>query len=393
MGHTKRIENSGGSCPGADVKMKFQVFEKDLNTLARRGQIETSHGIIDTPAFMPVGTAGSVKTITPDELVSLGAQIILGNAYHLYLRPGHQLIESFGGLHRFMSWDGALLTDSGGFQVMSMGKLCKITEDGVLFQSHLDGSTHFFSPDLSIEIQEALGADLIMAFDECLPFPSSYDQAASSLERTTRWAERCKSVHRREDQGLFGIVQGGFFPSLREQSARSLLGIGFDGYAIGGLSVGESQGMMREMVDCVVPLLPDNSPRYLMGVGKPEDLVEAVRSGIDVFDCVMPTRHARTGWLFTSHGHVVIKQARYEKDPRPIDETCECYTCQRFSRAYLRHLFMAHEILGLRLNTLHNLYFYLQLMQKMREAISFGNLEEFTQQFYFLRKEAEQWAG
>ncbi|HEX9758874.1 MAG TPA: tRNA guanosine(34) transglycosylase Tgt [Nitrospiria bacterium] len=373
--------------------MKFQVLEKDPKSLARRGKLETSHGIIDTPAFMPVGTAGSVKTLTPDELASLGAQIILGNAYHLYLRPGHNLIRSMGGLHGFISWDGAILTDSGGFQVMSMGKLSKVTEEGVIFQSHLDGSTHFLSPDLSIEIQEALGADLIMAFDECLPYPSSYDHAAFSLERTTRWAQRCKTVHHRVDQSLFGIVQGGFFPKLREQSAGEILDIGFDGYAIGGLSVGESQEMMREMVNCVVPFLPNDSPRYLMGVGKPEDLLEGVRSGIDLFDCVMPTRHARTGWLFTRHGHIVIKQAKYEKDPRPIDEACDCYTCGRFSRAYLRHLFMAHEILGLRLNTLHNLNFYLQLMKKIREAISEGVFDDFTQQFYFLRKEADQWAG
>ncbi len=371
--------------------MVFDLIQTEKKSSARRGRIKTPHGFIETPAFMPVGTAGSVKTLTPDELAELGAQVILGNAYHLYLRPGHRLIESLGGLHRFISWEGALLTDSGGFQVMSLGKLCKVTDEGVTFQSHLDGSTHLFSPDLCMEIQEALGADIIMAFDECLPYPATYDQAAFSLERTNRWAEQCRSLHRGPGQALYGIVQGGFFPRLREQAARDLVGMGFEGYAIGGLSVGESRGMMWEVVQAVVPLLPEDCPRYLMGVGRPEDLVEGVRSGIDLFDCVMPTRHARTGWLFTRQGHLIVKQAQYERDARPVDETCDCYTCQRYSRAYLRHLFMAHEILGLRLNTLHNLHYYLNLMKDLREAISKGTLDEFTEDFYQARKEAEEW--
>jgi queuine tRNA-ribosyltransferase len=368
--------------------MSFTVLAKEGETRARCGRLETPHGSIQTPVFMPVGTAGTVKTLSPEELKALGVEIILGNAYHLYLRPGHQLIAELGGLHRFISWDRPILTDSGGYQVFSLAELCKVTEEGATFQSHLDGSLHFFSPEFVIEIQEALGADIIMVLDECLPYPSSREATRDALDRTIQWARRSRQAHRRRDQVLFGIVQGGFYPELRREATQRLLEVGFEGYALGGLSVGETPAMMREVVDQVVPLLPEERPRYLMGVGMPEDLLECVMRGVDMFDCVIPTRHARTGWLFTSFGRVVIKNAQYARDESPIDPACDCSTCRQFSRAYLRHLFMSQETLALRLNTIHNLHYYLRLMEQIRQAIREGRLMQYREEFYRMRCEA-----
>ncbi len=362
--------------------LRFQLLGSDSTTAARLGRIDTPHGAVRTPAFMPVGTVGSVKTLTPRDLEELGAEIILANAYHLYLRPGHAVVAELGGLHRFTAWSRPMLTDSGGFQIFSLKGLTRVSDDGVTFQSHLDGSPHFLSPETAIAIQEALGADIIMAFDECLPYPSEREATRRSLDRSLGWARRCLDARRRPDQALFGIVQGGFFSDLRARAVRSLTAMEFDGFALGGLSVGETKDMMLGVVDQVTPLLPADRPRYLMGVGLPEDLVECVSRGIDLFDCVMPTRHARTGWLHTSFGRVVIKNAQYARDPDPLDPTCRCYTCRNFSRAYLRHLFMAQEILALRLNTLHNLHYYLDLMQQMRVAIAAGRLREFRTEFY-----------
>ena len=368
--------------------MSFTVLAKEGETRARCGRLETPHGSIQTPVFMPVGTAGTVKTLSPEELKALGVEIILSNAYHLYLRPGHQLIAELGGLHRFISWDRPILTDSGGYQVFSLAELCKVTEEGATFQSHLDGSLHFFSPEFVIEIQEALGADIIMTLDECLPYPSSREATREALDRTIQWARRSKEAHQRRDQILFGIVQGGFYPELRREATLRLLELGFEGYALGGLSVGETPAMLREVVDQVVPLLPEERPRYLMGVGMPEDLLECVIRGIDMFDCVIPTRHARTGWLFTTFGRVVIKNAQYARDESPIDPACDCTTCRHFSRAYLRHLFMAQETLALRLNTIHNLHYYLRLMEQIRQAIREGRLMQYREEFYRMRCEA-----
>jgi len=368
-------------------KMTFTIQAREGETRARCGQLKTRHGSIQTPVFMPVGTAGTVKTLTPDELRSLGVEIILGNAYHLYLRPGHKLIAEMGGLHRFISWDRPILTDSGGYQVFSLAELCKVTDEGAAFQSHLDGSLHFFSPESAIEIQEALGADIVMALDECLPYPSSPEATRVALERTLHWARRCRQSHKRPDQILFGIIQGGFYPEMRREAALRMIELGFEGYALGGLSVGETQPMMLDTVDQVVPLLPEDRPRYLMGVGMPEDLLECVIRGIDMFDCVIPTRHARTGWLFTSFGRVVIKNAQYARDESPLDPACDCYTCRHFSRAYLRHLFMAREILALRLNTIHNLHYYLRLMEQIRLAIRGGRLMQYREEFYRMRCE------
>jgi queuine tRNA-ribosyltransferase len=368
--------------------MSFTVLTRDGETRARCGRLETPHGSIQTPVFMPVGTAGTVKTLSPEELKRLEVEIILSNAYHLYLRPGHQLIAELGGLHRFISWDRPILTDSGGYQVFSLAELCKVTEEGATFQSHLDGSLHFFSPEFVIEIQEALGADIIMTLDECLPYPSSREATREALDRTIQWARRSKQAHQRRDQILFGIVQGGFYPELRREATLRLLEVGFEGYALGGLSVGETPAMMREVVDQVVPLLPEERPRYLMGVGMPEDLLECVIRGIDMFDCVIPTRHARTGWLFTTFGRVVIKNAQYARDESPIDPACDCTTCRQFSRAYLRHLFMAQETLALRLNTIHNLHYYLRLMEQIRQAIRERRLAQYREEFYRMRCEA-----
>jgi queuine tRNA-ribosyltransferase len=335
---------------------------------------------------MPVGTQATVKAMTPEELHDIGAQIILANTYHLYIRPGHELVERLGGLHSFMHWNGPILTDSGGFQVFSLGELRRITEEGVRFQSHLDGSYHFISPESAIAIQESLGGDIIMCFDECPPFPAEYDYVRRSMELTTRWARRCKEVKRREDQALFGIVQGGMHRDLRIQSARELCELGFDGYALGGLSVGEEKGLMYEVMEYCAPLLPEEKPRYVMGIGAPEDLIEGVRSGIDMFDCVMPTRNARNGMLFTSTGRINIKNARYAEDKSPLDENCACYVCQNYSRAYLRHLFRSGEILASRLNTWHNLYYYLSLMAQARKAIAEDYFLEFRREFYARRQ-------
>jgi queuine tRNA-ribosyltransferase len=360
----------------------FKVLHASKHSPIRRGVLSTPHGEIHTPAFLPVGTGGTVKGMTPEDLTGLGAQMILCNAYHLYLRPGHDFVAKRQGLHNFISWNRPILTDSGGYQVFSLNVLSKVTDEGVAFQSHLDGSRHFLTPEKAIEIQEGLGADIIMAFDECLAYPSDYAKTSVSLDRTLRWAKRCKEARRREDQFLYGIIQGGFYEDLRQKGAEQLLEIGFDGYAIGGLSVGEPQEKMLQVLEKVIPLIPLSSPRYLMGVGTPEDLVEGVARGIDFFDCVLPTRHARTGSLFTAYGEITIKNAQYTEDDRPLDPDCGCYTCRNFSRAYLRHLFIAKELLAVRLNTLHNLYYYLTLMKRIREAIKGDSFETFYKAFY-----------
>lgn len=367
------------------MNFKFDLLKKGSGTGARLGRMHTSHGVIDTPIFMPVGTQGTVKGMTPEELERIGAQVILGNTYHLYLRPGHELIKEMGGLHSFMGWDKPILTDSGGYQVFSLGELRKITEEGVRFQSHLDGSYHNITPESSIGIQEALGSDIIMCFDECPPHTESYDYVSRSLDMTSRWAKRCKDAKEGSKSALFGIIQGGMHADLRKRSAEEIVDIGFDGYAIGGLSVGETKTLMYDMIDATAPHMPEDRPRYLMGVGTPEDLVEAMDRGIDMFDCVMPTRNARNGMLFTSFGRLVIKNSRYERDNGPIDEACDCYTCRNFSRAYLRHLFKAGEILSSVLNTIHNLHYYLNIMQKARRAIKEDSFPEFKREFYHLR--------
>lgn len=347
----------------------------------------TAHGDIFTPVFMPVGTAGSVKALSPDDLIATRAQIILGNTYHLYLRPGMDIIRQAGGLHRFINWENPILTDSGGYQVFSLGELNKIEADKVTFRSHLDGSLHTLSPEISMQIQRDLGADICMAFDECTPWPATREEVEASLKRTHAWeAESLKAFHRGEDaygyqQHLFGIVQGGTYPDLRRQSAAAITAMAFDGFAIGGLSVGEPKSAMFEMTDLVTELLPENQPRYLMGVGKPEDLVQAVSLGIDMFDCVLPTRNARHGILFTWDGPLHVKAGRHKADFQPVSSECDCYTCQNFTRAYLRHLFNANEVLVLRLASLHNIHFYQELMAKMRQAILAGNFAEWKQQF------------
>jgi queuine tRNA-ribosyltransferase len=364
----------------------FSVQQTDLGGRARRGTLTTRHGLVDTPAFMPVGSLGTVKGVDPHDLQELGFRLVLNNAYHLYLRPGHEVVAELGGLHAFASWPGAILTDSGGFQVFSLAKLCRVTDDGVTFQSHLDGSLHHITPERAIEIQEALGADVIMAFDECLALPASTERVQEALRRTNEWARRCLDARRRTDQALFGIVQGGHNPDLRSQAARDIVSMGFDGYAVGGLSVGEEKAVMHRMLDATVPELPADRPRYLMGVGMPDDLVEGVARGIDLFDCVVPTRHGRTGWLFTSFGRVLIKNARYKRDDRPIDSECRCSVCVRYSRAYLHHLFTVKEMLGARLNTLHNLFYFADLMRNIRQAIERGTFGTFRTAFYARRE-------
>ena len=369
------------------MPFSFELIKKDPASSARLGKITTSHGEINMPVFMPVGTQATVKTLSPDDLVNLGAEIILSNTYHLFLRPGHELIRDFGGIQKFMGWRRPVLTDSGGFQVFSLAELRKITEEGVTFQSHLDGGAkHFISPEYAMEIQEALGADIIMAFDECIPFPATHDYARESLERTLRWAQRCRDAKKNTGQALFGIVQGGMYPELRKHSAEALVDIGFDGYAVGGLSVGETKPVMYEMIEASVPSLPGDKPRYLMGVGTPEDLMEGVARGIDMFDCVMPTRNARNGTFFTSFGKVVIRNARYERDEQPIDPACGCSTCRNFTRAYLRHLFNAGEVLALRLGTIHNVFFYLDLMRNVRASIEEGTFQKFKKEFLAKRE-------
>lgn len=331
---------------------------------------------------MPVGTAGTVKAMTVEELSEMGTQILLGNTYHLYLRPGHERVERLGGLHRFMNWQGPILTDSGGFQVFSLQGLRKIDDEGVTFQSHIDGSRHRFTPEVSMEIQKALGSNIVMAFDECPPYPATEEQVQSAMKRTRAWAERGLAVPLKEHQSRFGIVQGGLYAHLREESVRQITELPFDGYAIGGLSIGETPDLMQKMCQHTAPLLPSSQPRYLMGVGRPEDLIECVRGGIDMFDCVMPTRNARNGQLFTSRGRINIKNQQFADDPEPLDPNCECKTCRGYSRAYLRHLFVAGEALSMRLNTYHNLYFYLNLMKQMREAIRESRFDAWTQDYY-----------
>lgn len=363
------------------MAVTYELIKRCERTGARAGRLHTPHGVFDTPIFMPVGTQATVKAMSPHELKEMGAGIILSNTYHLFLRPGHELVAEAGGLHNFMKWDGGILTDSGGFQVFSLGPLRKITEEGVTFRSHIDGSKQFLSPEKATEVQMALGSDIIMAFDECVPYPADHDYARKSTERTTRWAERCKNAHTRTDQALFGIVQGGMYKDLRTQSVQDLVSLDFPGYAIGGLSVGEPKDLMYEMLAHTVPQLPENKARYLMGVGTPDCLVEGVMHGIDMFDCVFPTRVARNGTAMTSRGRLVIKNAEYARDFRPMDEECGCYACRNFSRAYIRHLFKADEIFGLRLTTLHNLYFLIHFMKKMRKAILEDHFVEFRSEF------------
>lgn len=362
------------------MKDIFQLLTTDGR--ARRGRMQLSHGTVETPIFMPVGTQGTVKTMTPHELHDVGAQIILANTYHMYLRPGHELVRKAGGLHGFTGWHKPFLTDSGGFQVFSHAGLNKITEDGVYFASHIDGSKHFFTPELSMEVQNALGADIIMVFDECAPYPAEYGYVAESVKRTTRWEKRSQLAHARpHDQALFGIIQGGMYPELRKVSADQLIALDFPGYALGGMSVGEPKPLMYEILDYSAELMPVDKPRYLMGVGTPEDLLTGVSMGIDMFDCVMPTRNGRNAQVFTHHGPMSIKNAQFSEDFLPIDEECDCYVCKNFSRAYLRHLYKAGEILALRLNTYHNIHFYLSLMTKVRAAIEAHTFDTFKSEF------------
>ena len=359
----------------------YTITSTSSDTAARAGQYRTPHGTFHTPAFMPVGTQGTVKAMSPRDLCEVGAEIVLSNTYHLYLRPGHRVVADLGGLHSFMGWDRPILTDSGGFQIYSLGALRKLSEEGVKFVSHLDGSSHFFRPEDAVAIQEALGADIIMCLDECTTYPSSWDETRASMELTLSWARRCRDARTRADQALFGIVQGGMYPDLRRTSAGRTVEMDFPGYAVGGLSVGEAKGLMYEMAQIALEQLPPDRPRYIMGVGTPEDLVILSGLGADMFDCVMPTRNARNGTLFTSTGRLVIKNERYLKDEGPVDEACGCYTCANFSRGYLRHLFMAHEILSSTLNTIHNLSYYLCLMGTIREAIAADQYAAFQKDF------------
>ncbi len=367
----------------------FEVVDQDLGSMGRVGRLTTSHGVIMTPAFMPVGTRGVVKAVSPEEVWGLGYRMILANAYHLYLRPGHRLVERHGGLHGFMDWGGGILTDSGGFQVFSLARLRKVTEEGVLFQSHLDGSSHLFTPELSMEVQESLGSDIIMCLDDVKGWPVSREGASDAVERTTRWAERCLAAKKKVDPGLFGIVQGSMFSDLRQLSAEGLTSLDLDGYAIGGLSVGEPRELMIEMIEVTTPLLPQSAPRYLMGVGKPQDIIDAVVRGVDLFDCVLPTRNARNGTLFTTSGPLNIRNARHQDDPRPVDSECGCVLCSRYSRAYLRHLFMEKEIFGLRLATIHNLAFYGTMMERIREAVEAKQLRSFATAFLAKMEETD----
>ncbi len=359
--------------------MKFTVHATD--GAARRGSLALAHGAVETPAFMPVGTYGTVKAMSPAELTEAGAQIVLGNTFHLWLRPGLEVVRAHGGLHRFMGWSGPILTDSGGFQVFSLGQLRKMSEEGVAFQSPVNGDRMFLTPEESMAIQRTLDADVVMVFDECTGYPASHELAAESMRLSLRWAARSKAAHAGNANALFGIVQGGMYEDLRDESLAGLEAIGFDGYAVGGVSVGEPKEEMARIVAHTAPRLPDARPRYLMGVGTPEDIVDAVAAGFDMFDCVLPTRNARNGWLFTRHGDVKIKNARHREDTGPLDPQCACYACRNFSRAYLHHLHRANEILGARLNTIHNLHYYLELMAGLREAIAAGALADFRSRF------------
>jgi len=365
--------------------MLFNLIKE--NSGARRGQLSFDRGTIETPAFMPVGTYGTVKAMTPEELEGIGAEIILGNTFHLMLRPGTEIIQKHGDLHDFMNWQKPILTDSGGFQVYSLARMRKITEQGVLFNSPVDGSKIELTPEYSMQIQKELGSDIVMIFDECTPYPATEKEAMDSMRLSLRWAERCKQAHEGNPSALFGIVQGGMYRELRHESAEGLKALDFNGYAIGGLSVGEPMEERNEVLDFTVPELPADKPRYLMGVGRPEDIVEAVRRGVDMFDCVIPTRHARTGFIYTSRGILKIRNSRYQDDTRPLDERCDCYTCRNYSRAYIRHLDKCGEILGSRLTTIHNLYYYQQLMRDIRSAIEDDRFDDFADEFY--RQQAE----
>ncbi|OIK14298.1 tRNA guanosine(34) transglycosylase Tgt [Bacillus sp. MUM 13] len=363
--------------------IRYEFIKKDKQTGARLGRVHTPHGSFDTPAFMPVGTLATVKTMAPEDLKQMGAGMILSNTYHLWLRPGHEIIKEAGGLHKFMNWDRAILTDSGGFQVFSLSEFRKIEEEGVHFRNHLNGDKLFLSPEKAMEIQNALGSDIMMAFDECPPFPATEEYMKKSVERTSRWAERCLEAHARpSDQGLFGIVQGGEFENLRRQSAKDLTSLDFPGYAVGGLSVGEPKDVMNRVLEFTTPLLPENKPRYLMGVGSPDSLIDGAIRGIDMFDCVLPTRIARNGTLMTSNGRLVIKNAKYARDFGPIDENCSCHVCQNYSRAYIRHLIRCEETFGIRLTTYHNLHFLLNLMEQVRQAIREDRLGDFREEFF-----------
>ncbi|TQR19217.1 tRNA guanosine(34) transglycosylase Tgt [Psychrobacillus vulpis] len=361
----------------------YELIKKDKQTGARLGIVHTPHGSFETPTFMPVGTQATVKTMAPEDLKAMEAGIILSNTYHLWLRPGHDIIREAGGLHKFMNWDRAILTDSGGFQVFSLSDMRKIEEEGVHFRNHLNGDKLFLSPEKSMEIQNALGSDIMMAFDECPPYPASFEYMKASVERTSRWAERCLEAHTNtEKQGLFGIIQGGEYEELRRQSAKDLISLDFPGYAVGGLSVGEPKDVMNRVLDFTAPLMPENKPRYLMGVGSPDSLIDGSIRGIDMFDCVLPTRIARNGTFFTSKGRLVIKGAAFARDFGPIDEKCDCYTCKNYSRAYLRHLFKADETFGLRLASYHNLHFLMNLMKDVRQAIREDRLLDFKEEFF-----------
>ncbi|MEW6380308.1 MAG: tRNA guanosine(34) transglycosylase Tgt [bacterium] len=365
------------------MSLGFRVVIQDKQTRARSGELITPHGKVETPAFMPVGTQATVKAMTPESLLSIGSEIILANAYHLYLRPGAELIDSLGGLHAFMNWKRPILTDSGGFQILSLSQSRDLTDEGVTFRSHLDGSRHCITPEDSVHIQQLLGSDIAMALDECIPYPADYEYAAKSIQLTINWASRCcqEFQKKNKEQALFGIVQGGIHQKLREQCAVALLRMDFDGYALGGLMVGEPAETAYEIAAFTASILPEERPRYAMGVGRPEDIFHCIASGVDMFDCVIPTRNARNGCLFTWQGRVIIKNAQYTRDSSPVDPSCGCYTCRNFSRAYLRHLFISGEILACMLNTIHNLYFYIQLVKKIGEAIREGRFFDFWQSF------------
>ena len=363
--------------------IRYELIKTCKQTGARLGRVHTPHGSFETPVFMPVGTLATVKTMSPEELTDIGAGIILSNTYHLWLRPGEDIIEEAGGLHKFMNWDGSILTDSGGFQVFSLSDLRKIEEEGVHFRNHISGEKLFLSPEKAMHIQNSLGSDIMMAFDECPPYPAEHKYMKNSVERTSRWAERCLEAHKRpQDQGLFGIVQGGEYEDLRRQSAKDLTSLDFPGYAIGGLSVGEPKDVMNRVLEFTMPLLPNEKPRYLMGVGSPDSLIDGAIRGVDMFDCVLPTRIARNGTLMTSQGRLVVRNAKYARDFSPIDPNCDCYTCKNYTRAYVRHLIKTDETFGLRLTSYHNLYFLVKLMEQVRQAIREDRLGDFREEFF-----------
>jgi len=364
--------------------LHFRLLASDNKTEARCGEITTNHGLIPTPAFMPVGTQATVKALTPYQLKEIMVPALLCNAYHLYLRPGDEVVKNLGGLHKFMNWDGSIITDSGGYQIFSLARLTKVTDDGVEFQSPIDGSRKFLNPEKVMDIQHSLGADIIMAFDECLPYPCEKDRVKQSIQRTVKWANRCLNIHNSEGQDLFAIVQGSVFKDIREECADRLVEMEFDGYAIGGLSVGEGNLLMNEVLEYTVPHLPEDKPRYLMGVGFPLDILDGIEHGIDLFDCVIPTRNGRNGCAFTTEGRLKIRNSCYKVDERPLEEDCHCYTCKNFSRAYIRHLLTANEILGLSLMSLHNIYFFETLMERARQSIIKGNFSNFKSQFLSL---------